>query len=49
MEKQNSGLILNVTLDKNHGLSEEQLNGIESIIESHRNKIGNAWDKHFGS
>ncbi len=36
-----------VTLAKNWGLSQTQLNDLLQVVEEHRDEIRNAWQKHF--
>jgi hypothetical protein len=33
---------------QNHGLSEQQLRTVKSLIEAHAGEIRSAWKKHFG-
>jgi hypothetical protein len=37
-----------VSLAIYHGLSPRELNGIQKIIEEHKNEIIEAWQRHFG-
>ena len=38
-----------ISLAKNHGLSDRQLAKIEKIVEEHRNELISAWDSYFGN
>jgi len=37
-----------VSLAISHGLNPRELNGIQKIIEEHKNEIIEAWQRHFG-
>jgi hypothetical protein len=37
-----------VSLTIYHGLNPRELNGIQKIIEEHKNEIIEAWQRHFG-
>jgi len=37
-----------VSLAIYHGLNPRELNGIQRIIEEHKNEIIEAWQRHFG-
>ena len=36
-----------ISLAKNHGLSERQLAKISKIVEDHKDELINAWDSYF--
>ena len=38
-----------ISLAKNHSLSDRQLAKIEKIVEEHRNELISAWDSYFGN
>ncbi len=39
----------NVSLARNYGLSDNQINEIQKIVEERKDEIRESWDKYFGS
>ncbi len=36
-----------ITLAKNYGLSDSQVNKLTDVVKEHRDEIADAWKKHF--
>ena len=37
-----------IELAQNFGLNERQIRAAQTLIETHKDEIGNAWSRHFG-